>query len=210
MASAPSYTYRTYERLSSCFRRSDEELCHNPPRGGTPSEEGDDRLLRGPTGASRLREARGESNPASGLRDQKYDRGTTARGLWGPELIPGRPPKRSGLSHTSRPGAASGLGAEARRGFRRNRTWRRLRDDRSRARSAFEFEPLRRAGSLGLRHSHPSVTVPCRSATWAAPEGQTFSAGQASCCLGVTAEAGFFETVREGGGFRKRRLPSIS
>lgn len=55
----------------------------------------------------------------------------------------------------------------------------------------FEFEPLRRAGSLGLRHSHPSVTVPGRSATWAAPEGQTFSAGEASWCLGVTAEAGF-------------------
>jgi hypothetical protein len=44
-------------------------------------------------------------------------------------------------------------------------------DDRSRSRSAFEFETVPKSGSLGLHHNHPSVIGPGRSATLGGPGG---------------------------------------
>jgi len=133
-------------------------------------------------------------------------------------LIPGRPPRRSGPSRTARPGVASGLGAEARRDLRRERMWRRLRDDRSRARLAFEFEPLRGVVSRAVSTVSRQRQARVGALLWAGPQGvRRFSAGQASWCLGVTcrgragsrrvsavtAEAGRFGTFREVGSVRQ-------
>jgi hypothetical protein len=119
-------------------------------------------------------------------------------------LIPGRPPKRPGPSRTSRPGAASGLGAEARRDFRRNRMWSRLRARPKSIASGVEFEPLRRAGLSGCATVARQRQVHIGALRGATPEGQAFQRWPEPAVSQGTAEAGWFETVREGGGFDKR------
>lgn len=138
-------------------------------------------------------------------RDQKVDRGTKARRRWGSESIPGRPPKRSGPSRTTRPGVGCGLGAEARRDLRRDRMWRRLRGDRSRVRLVSSLnrseERVSRAASLspvseGLR----------RSATRAAPKGPTIQRWPGQLCFGGHCKQAGSETVQEGGATRIRSV----
>jgi hypothetical protein len=95
------------------------------------------------------------------------------------------------------------------RDLRRDRMWRRLRDDRSRARLAFECVTAPKSGSLGLRHCLPSETGPRRSATGRPARGQTFSAGWAGWSSRGTAEAGGFEMCL-GGHCRSRPGPGRS
>lgn len=198
-------------------------LCHLLPRESRRSEEG-----RGPspgcsTGASGLREARGESNFR----------------IWSqrPELLTVIPlPEGGGARVDSRATSEEvrsiphGRNLESRvasepklaRDLRRDRMWRRLRVDRSRARLAFECVTAPKSGSLGLRHCLPSETGPRRSATGRPARGQTFSAGWAGWCLealpkqagsrrvsGVTAEAGLFRDVSESSGGTRQVEASV-
>jgi hypothetical protein len=162
--------YRTISRGSA------EELLPLPPEGGTPLRRGAiDRLLGARQGHPREGRPAESRAPHLVIRDQNADRGTAARRRRGPESIPGRPPKRSGPSRTARPGVASGLGAEAHeRSPKRPDVEAATRFDRSRGASGFEFDPLARSGSLGLRDCLPSETGPRRSATGRPARGQAF------------------------------------
>lgn len=212
--------------LSGYQRSPAEEHCHVLPREAIAApksgdlaapKSGDGPTPRGSTGASPLREAHGESNSASGLRDQKADRDSAARGRRGPESIPGRSPKRSGPSRTMRPGGRVWPRSRSSRDLRRDRMWRRLRE---RPESfAFGLSLIRseeRVSRAALLHPVGGGHV---GALRGGPQGPSVQRWPGQLCLGVTcrsragsrlspgvtAEAGRIRDVSESSGASPKR-----